>query len=399
MVDEVNRTGPPMGSTIMSLRFPGGVTTAILASIALLSAFQAGGKPEEEFAGIVKAYLGMSLPTDWDGIEKIPSIKWAQVPPTALKNCLPNGDCFTLQGAATVGGRNLVVVATGARTMVFNLLFRNASAPMGELAVLAALKQAGLTADLARCPIRSGAGGTNWYRVKGANLTTGHLSIQPATTGRPGEGFVLSQGEELAALQPNQLALYTEQCAPGAERKPVSTLKPHQMLAQTIVALLVPAESPALYDWKALAALPTEITWDSTGPKRADLSFKNDPNPLMQSGYVTYAGRKFSLMASGTPALVKNIYLEETGMHPRGEHMLGVVYEKGIAVRMVRCGPVYSGSTLNWYSLTSAKTQPAMVMQSIRYEGTQVQDSYELRLDGSLPPRDPRDRNPGVNGC
>lgn len=104
-------------------------------------------------------------------------------------------------------------------------------------------------------------------------------------------------------------------------------------------------------------------------------------------------------MASGTPTQVKTIYFDEQGMHPRGEHMLGVVYEKGVAVRLVRCGPVYTESTNNWYSLMSPKTRPAMVRQSIRYEGNQVQDSYELRLDGSLPARDPRDRNPGANGC
>ena len=79
--------------------------------------------------------------------------------------------------------------------------------------------------------------------------------------------------------------------------------------------------------------------------------------------------------------------------------MLGVVYQKGITVRLVRCGPVYTESTNNWYSLTSARTRPAMIRQSIRYDGNQVQDAYELRLDGSLPARDPRDRNPGVNDC
>jgi hypothetical protein len=79
--------------------------------------------------------------------------------------------------------------------------------------------------------------------------------------------------------------------------------------------------------------------------------------------------------------------------------MLGVVYEKGIAVRLVRCGPVYSASTNNWYQLTSPRTRPAMIRQSIGYDGNQVADTYELRLDGTLPARDPRDRNPGVNGC
>ena len=40
--------------------------------------------------------------------------------------------------------------------------------------------------------------------------------------------------------------------------------------------------------------------------------------------------------------------------------MLGVVYEKGIVVRLVRCGP-YTESTNNWFGLTSAKKRPAMV--------------------------------------
>jgi hypothetical protein len=341
----------------------------------------------------------MSLPTDWDGIDKLPNIKWAPLAPTMLQNCLPNGDCFTIQGAATIGGRNLTVVATGARTMVLHIFFRNTTAPLGEAAVVRALTQAGLTADLARCPIKSGAGGTNWYRLTGAKLTPGFLSIQPATTARPTEGFVLSHGEELPPLQPNQLALYSEQCAAGAERKPVSTVKPHVQLAQTIVSLLAPAAGPALYDWKTLVGLPAEVAWDSAGPKPANLSTWNDTSPLMQSGGAAYAGRKFYLMAAGTAAQVRAIYFDEAGMHPRGEHMLGVVYEKGITVQLVRCGPVYTESTSNWYRLTSARTRPAMVRQSIRYDGNQVQDSYALRLDGSLPARDPRDRDPGVNGC
>ena len=382
----------------MSIQFRA-LAAAALAASAIPSAFLVAQKPDQELAGLVKAYLGMGLPADWEGIEKLSGIKWAPLPPASLKNCLPNGDCFARQGAGVIGGSNMAVVATGARTMVMNLLVRNMTAPMGQRALVAALKQAGLTADLARCPVKTGVGGTNWYRVKGAKLTAGYLSIQPAGPGRPNEGYVLSQGDELPALQPAQLALYTEQCAPGADRKPVSTMKPHEILAQTVVDLLAPATGPAGHDWKALAALSTGITWNAGGPKAIDLSFKNDPNPVSQSGAASYGGRKFSLMASGTPALVKNIYFDEGGLHPKGEHMLGVVYEKGITVKLVRCGPVYTESTNNWYSVTSPKTRPAMIRQSIRYDGNQVQDSYELRLDGTLPARDPRDRNPGTAGC
>jgi len=76
-----------------------------------------------------------------------------------------------------------------------------------------------------------------------------------------------------------------------------------------------------------------------------------------------------------------------------------VLYEKGLTVKLVRCGPVYTESTNNWYSATSSATRPVMILQSIRYDGNQAQDSYALRIDGTLPARDPRDRNPGTGGC
>lgn len=160
----------------------------------------------------------------------------------------------------------------------------------------------------------------------------------------------------------------------------------------------MPATGPTHYDWDALAALPTTIEW-LAGPTRMDLTFKSDPNPMAQTGAVNFAGRQISVLASGTAAQARTIYFDETGQHPGGEHMLGVVYQKGVTVQLVRCGPVYSSSTHMWYSLTSPRTRPAMIRQSIMHDGNQVSDGYELRLDGTLPTRDPRDRTAGVNGC
>jgi len=71
----------------------------------------------------------------------------------------------------------------------------------------------------------------------------------------------------------------------------------------------------------------------------------------------------------------------------------------GSTRKLVRCGPVYTESINNWYGVKSANSQPAMLRQSQRLDGNQIQDAYELRLDASLPKRDPRDRDLGVNGC
>lgn len=383
----------------MRLKFIFRMIAMILAPLFLLSPVLAAG-PEDELAGDIKIALGKNFGDDWDALERLPGIKWGPLPPKMLQNCLPDGGCFTRQGTATLGGRNLVVLATGARTIVSNLYFRNAGVPIGEAAVLAALKRMNLSADLSRCPVPGGTGGTNWYRLKSSTIHPGILAIQTSCSGRPCEGFTLTQGEDLPRLQPAQLKLYSEQCsgAPSA-RKPVSTVLPHEQLAQAIATLIPPVTGPALYNWKGLSSLLTDAVWPNGGPKKTDLSYKGDSNPYSMSGQIKFSGRVFYLLASGTPTDVKSISFEEGGMHPSGEHMLGVLYTQGYAVKLVRCGPVYTESTNNWYSVTSNKSRPVMLQQSIRYEGKQVQDSYELRLDGTLPKRDPRDRDPGVGGC
>jgi hypothetical protein len=378
--------------------FRGYLLAAAMGSIGGGSAAQPPKSPATDLAAVVQAFLAKDANTDWSGLDKLPSFRWT--PPKSLTNCLPDGGCYVREGAATIAGKSLVLRATGARTIVSYMYLQNGSAPFGEAEIVAALKASGLNPELARCPVKAGVGGANWYRLTSESVNPGVLQIRTNCNGRPCEALVMSRSEELPQLQPNQVSMYSEQCSAGVSREPVSRLKPHQHLAEGVVALLVPAAGPALIDWNGLAGLSTGITWTGDGPKAMDLKAAyNDPNPMMRPGEASYGGRKFSAMATGTASQVKLIRLEESGLHPRGEHMLGVVYEKGIAVKLVRCGPIYTESTNNWYSLTSARTRPAMIRQSIRYDGNQVQDTYELRLDGTLPPRDPRDRDPGVNGC
>jgi hypothetical protein len=127
--------------------------------------------------------------------------------------------------------------------------------------------------------------------------------------------------------------------------------------------------------------------------------YKDDPNPYSMSADVTYAGRHFPVTASGSGSQALAVHLDETGLHARGEDVLGALRVQGFTVQLVRCGLIYTESTHSWYRMTSAKTRPVVLKQSIRREGNQAQDTYMLRLDGTLPSRDPRDRDPGVGGC
>ena len=373
--------------------------SAAFAAVALLAAFQGAKKPEEEFSALIQAFLDKKANTMWDALDKLPGVKWSATPQRELSSCMADGNCYARQGAATIGGKNVAIIAAGARSIVMSLYARSAVGTIGDAALLQAFKGDSITTTLSRCPSQGSTGGTNWYKLEGANLGPGFLSIQTSCAGQKCEGFVASRGERLPKLATSQVALYSESCGAGAERKAVAAAgKPHEVLAETIKVLISGAATGL--DWAGLAALPTGITWSAGGPKPMDLKIlKNDPNPMGLTGSVTLSGRDFSLFASGTATQVKNIYLDEGGMHPKGEHMLGVLYTKGFQIQLVRCGPVYTESTNNWYTANSAKTKPAMILQSIRYEGNNVQDGYAIRLDGTLPARDSRDRNPGQNGC
>lgn len=371
-------------------------------TVALLSLVLPPATAAQERTGlgaVTRDFLSANASNDWLGLETLPGFRWAPLPPTSLTNCLANGHCFARQGTATLEGRSVLAMASGARTIVGTLLLRNQGAALGDEGVMASLQAAGVTAAIARCPVRAGTAATSWYRLSGEGLAAGFLALQPAAPGRPNEGITITRGDELPTLQPNQLTLYSETCGAGEERKAVATMKPHEAVAGMVVALLAPASGPTTYDWNALRARTSDITWLGASPTAVDLTSLGDPNPMMLSGNVAWGGRRFSVMATGTAREVRAIHLDEQGLHPRGEHMLGVVYAKGITVRKVRCGPVYTESTNDWYALTSATTRPAHIRQSIRYDGSHVQEAYVLRLDATLPPRDPRDRTPGVAGC
>ena len=134
------------------MRFPLSPAAAVAALACLLFSSPAApaGKPEDELAAAIKAFYSQSFTSEWGGLEALPGIQWAPLPPVELKNCLPDGGCYSRQGKATIGGRALLAIASGARTIVANLYLRNATAPFGEAAALAALTGAGFTAELAR---------------------------------------------------------------------------------------------------------------------------------------------------------------------------------------------------------------------------------------------------------
>ena len=133
---------------------------------------------------------------DWNSLDAVKQIRWQTEPPTMLDDALPDGSYFTLKGLANLGGRPFGVVATGARTMVVNIYFRNVGkSPVGEPAVVGALQRQGFRLDLARCPIKGAAGaGNKWWRIQGPNKRTAFFNSQTDCNGSRCEGYALLLG-------------------------------------------------------------------------------------------------------------------------------------------------------------------------------------------------------------
>src|SRR5262249_11055838 len=153
-------------------------------------------------------------------------------------------------------------------------------------------------------------------------------------------------GSDLPALQPNQLRMYSEECGAGAVAgKPVSTAMPHELLAQALAGMLTTAGG-GTYDWTTLAKLLPDAKWNPP--------YRGEPSQKTQSGQLKLAGREFSLLASGPQTQVNVITFDEMGLHRKGEDLLGVLRAKGLDVKLARCGPVYTESINNWYSVKGA---------------------------------------------
>ena len=161
------------------------LASAIASASLLFPAHIAHSQSEGQLALTVKLILSKSFTPDWQGIEKLPGITWAPLPPTMLTTCLPDGGCFTRQGTLVLGDRKFLVLASGARTMVSHIYFRNATAPIGEAAVVAALKKDGFFTELVRCPVSNTIGGTNWYRLKAHPPSPATSPSSPPATAAP----------------------------------------------------------------------------------------------------------------------------------------------------------------------------------------------------------------------
>jgi hypothetical protein len=383
--------------------FLGVVCVAIAAAACGTATAQA---PEDRLAQAVSALM---LPAnandsfrDWDSLDSLTLIRWRPLPPKMLNDALQDGSYFTRAGTADLAGRRLNVTATGARTMVVNVYFRTAGAPVGEAAMLAALTRAGLTTELARCPIKpSPAAGSKWWQVKGAGKQGAWLRLRTSCDGAKCEELALQLPAKLPSMTPQESRLYTDRCAAGAAASQSRPAAAWDEQLASLLAALIPPQGASAVEWKALDKVAA-VRWQPLPPRESKQPPFDDGNRHYRPGELDLGGRVLHVNATGTRTNVLNVYLQDQTTHGDRGDALRTLWSKGYAVQLARCGKVYQLSSQTWYRVTKAGFLPVAVRRGIRCDTNacpKAEEDYRLALTGTLPPLQTGEVEAAGNRC
>lgn len=351
--------------------------------------------PQDQLAEVVAALM---MPAgsegsygDWGDLERAKQVKWQALPPNMLDDGLPDGNYFTRKGLANLGGRPFGVVATGARTMVVNVYFRNVGpTPVGEAVALDALRRRGLSVTLARCPVKGAVGaGNTWWRLEAPGKRPAWLNSQINCNGKPCEGYALLLGETLPSLTPELQRVYTDRCAgttAGAAPAPVAAWD--EQLASLFTGLM-PLGQATSVPWQAIDQMRA-VQWAPMPPAEMQSPpWSDTQHHFYRGGQADLGGRVLYLTATGTRDSVRSLHAEDQSTQADRGDVLAVLQRQGYRVELARCGKIYQLSSGRWYRITGNGKHAAVLKREVRCDTVACprgQESYTLSLDGALPP-------------
>lgn len=309
-----------------------------------------------------------------------------------LENSLPDGSYFSRGGSLALDGRQVAVLATGARTITMNVYFRTQGPPLGEPATIAALRRLGFTLQLSRCPVTdSPEAGSKWWRLSGAGKRAAWFQSRTWCDGEACEGYALRLGETLPSMTPGESRLYTDHCSDIGAAAPAVPIAPwDEQLASLFAALIPPAGSESVA-WSALDQA-TAVHWGPLPPGHMKQPPWRDANQFFRAGNADLGGRTLYLTATGSDAQVLNVHADDQANQADLGDVLVALRQKGYDVRLSRCGRVYLLGTAHWYRVTRPGSKPVLLWRSPFCDTIacpKVQESYTLALTGTMPPLAP----------
>lgn len=347
----------------------------------------------EELARTIVAFM---LPAgaeasfeDWGDLESVSTVRWQPLPPNMLDDGLPDGSYFTRRGLAQIDGRPVGIVATGARTMVTNLYFRNVGAPIGDGAVIAPLERLGIQAELLRCPIGTAGGGDRWWRISGAGKRAAVLQSQTNCNGKRCEGYALLLDGTLASMSPQERRLYTDRCTGAQAGTALPSLPPWDVQLAAIFDAWIRAGTADGIAWDALGAIGA-IHWQSPMPQESTQPWKEPfPYRFARSGEADLGARMMQATATGERTAAMALYLEDRRTQPSRGNVLASLQGRGYQVTLLRCGKVYTRSSRNWYEIKRAGAPSALLAFGLRCDSDtcpKADENFVLSRPAALPP-------------
>lgn len=386
--------------------FPLAVLFAPLAVAAplLAGAASASAAPSDETshsAIVARLFARFLLPAsveysagDWDMTRAVNAVRWGKGP-IMLEKPTPEGAYFALPGQIAIGGRQAVVVANGARTMVSNYYLLDPAPAGNPEAAAAGFEAAGYTLAPARCPIGGGAypDSRRWYRITYPGKRPAFLYTATIKSG--GSGYVLYIGG-LPTMGEGDAARFTDDCA-AASAPPSGFRTGTEAVSALIDQLMRPASAAASLPWPAVRKLPS-ITWRK-GPDHFTDPYPgggSDPNPYTLSGTIKTPTTESETRATGTASAATRFYFRYLD-HIRPGDVFARLRGKGYRIAAVRCGKPYTKMSENWFSIQAPGKRPAILYRAISNDGPQV--SYVLRIDNVMPPIEQGQRAASPSGC
>jgi hypothetical protein len=330
------------------------------------------------------------MPPDWGQLDANRAIRWGQGPVMTEKPA-PDGSFFARPGQASLAGRPMMVVATGARSMVLNYYFRNSGPPIPPDDIADGVRQAGFTVAPARCASSPAQPAPKrWYRLTHPQKRAAFLYVGPLASG--GQGYTLFL-DQIPPMTQAESALYTDACSarPGAAPGgPTRIANGQAGVVAVIEALLRPAGAPGAIPWAALSTLPA-ITWNKLPPAKMSNPFGDggaDNNPRLLEGRFKTPTTEMTAIATGDDRAATRFQLINGGNLPRGAVFDGLARD-GYAITAVRCGKPYTEMSENWFRISGGGKQPAILYRAMYRDGGRTTETYGLRIDNLMPPMQP----------
>jgi hypothetical protein len=359
-----------------------------------------------ELAEFIKPLLQPASPypvsAAWEGLEANRTVRWA-AGPVMLERPSPDGNYFARPGRATLAGRPLGVVASGARTMVFSYYLRDTAPPAPADAVVSGFGQAGYKITPVRCARRPGAPAPKqWYRIGLPRKNPAFLYVGPLQSG--GGGYVVYLGE-LPAMTQAEAAVYADNCSGPAQpngRAAVvaSTATGQDGVAVTIETLMRPTGAAAAHSWQSLATL-SAIRWNALPPIRMSSPWTDsgqDLNPRLLEGQFKTSTTRMTAIATGDDRSANRFYLREGQNLPRGAVFSRLIRD-GYTITALRCGKVYTETSQAWFRIAGPGKQPAVLYRAHHRTDGVLSEDYGLWLDNTLPRAEPGQTTPAAGRC